>query len=90
VWRRDGRELYFRRGENDVMALPVQPGAALSWGRPTLLFSGPFTNLGFDYDVAPDGRILIIKDQTEPLPPLQLNVVVNWAAEMLSPAARPQ
>jgi Tol biopolymer transport system component len=89
VWRRDGRELYFRRND-EVLAMTIQPGSALTWSRPTVLFKGSYSNLGPDFDVAPDGRLLLLKEEAGPPPPSQLNVVVNWAAELQSRGVRPE
>ena len=82
VWRHDGRELYFRWGTR-MLALPIEPSGTLSWGKPVLLFDRPYLERQFDYDVAPDGRFVMIKfDPRELLPPA-LNVVLNWSRELL-------
>jgi eukaryotic-like serine/threonine-protein kinase len=63
-WSRDGRELFFKSGAQ-MMAVSVGSGTALEVGNPRALFSLE----GFrgarnrqQYDVAPDGRFLMIQD----------------------------
>ncbi len=82
VWRHDGQELYYRRN-NGVLAVAIQLDGGLSWGKPVLLFSGPFASGWFYFDVARDGRFLMLKASTESAPS-QLNVVLNWTTELLS------
>lgn len=46
------------------------------------MFEGPYVNVpGFSYDVAPDGRFLLIKGADE-TPVTQLNLVLNWFEEL--------
>jgi serine/threonine protein kinase len=79
-WSRDGKELFYRNGD-DVMAVPVTTTPSFSAGRPVLLFRGRYSyssGLGLaTYDVAPDGRFLMINqgDETEVRP----RVIINWA-----------
>ena len=80
TWSADGREIYFLRGRRDVFALPVRvEGANVTSGEPVHLFTTTADIL--DYDVAPDGRILIAQadDRSEQK---RLHVVVNWQSEM--------
>jgi dipeptidyl aminopeptidase/acylaminoacyl peptidase len=73
-WSSDGRELYYIAPNGTLMAVPItMKGTALEPGTPVALFQtriwGGGTNAtqGQQYDVAPDGRVLI-------------NVVTNAAA----------
>ena len=66
VWARNGRELFFWRGDQ-LMAVAVTPGPAnepLRFGTPTPLFRAPYpkgTSLAAAmYDVAPDGRFVVV------------------------------
>jgi serine/threonine-protein kinase len=90
-WSRDGRELfYFMNSGFDagaLMAVPVEPGTSLTFGRPTMLFQGnypsPNTGRGL-FDVSPDGqRFLMIKNVEggEAARP-QIVVVENWDQEL--------
>ncbi len=56
-WRRDGGELFYRRGRQ-VFSVALNTSSALRAGKPALLFEGPYVSdnvHGLDYDVAPDG-----------------------------------
>jgi hypothetical protein len=77
-----------------LVAIPVQTGATFAGGSPTILFELPSTPTATarTYDVAPDGRFLVIKfpqnDKSATAP--TLNVVLNWTAELerLTPIQR--
>ena len=70
VWSRNNRELYFVSPDQQIMAVPVESGKDFTYGRPAALFKGssyylgggPTPLNGRTYDVAPDGRFLLIKD----------------------------
>lgn len=83
VWRHDGRELFYRSGSR-MFAVPIETTRGLGWGKPTLLFERNHVVTFLDYDVAADGRFLMIKPASEEGAPVQLNVVLNWASELLS------
>jgi hypothetical protein len=88
VWSRDGRELFFR-GAKEILVIPIERGKTLSWGRPRHLFDfARATAVRHNFDVAPDGRFLVVKASPNRPPWPQLNVVVNWAAELQSRAPR--
>jgi hypothetical protein len=70
-----------------MLAVPVQSGTTLATGRPQVLFEFPMVaSLSFrPYDIAPDGRFLIIRSEqpeagggTAP----NLIVVQNWSEEL--------
>jgi hypothetical protein len=85
-WSRDGRELYFVSKGEVMMATPFDPSSGLPTGPPARLFDVPISyafgsHVPLRYDVAPDGRFLIIvRASKEPPPPLVL--VLNWQAEL--------
>ncbi len=82
LWSRDGRELFFRDGPR-VMAVDVTLGDRFTAGQPRELFSGDYmasTNK-WDYDVAPDGRFIMIKTPDEDRP-REISVVLNWFQEL--------
>jgi len=86
LWSRDGRELFYRSGEK-TMAVAISTEPELTAGKPTLLFEGLYEtgmglgpNPGSNYDVAPDGRFVVIRDQGSGL--AQINVVLNWFEEL--------
>ena len=86
LWSRDGRELFYRSGEK-MMAVAISAEPELTPGKPTLLFEGRYQpgtsggNPGSNYDVAPDGRFVMIRAE-EGSGPTQINVVLNWFEEL--------
>ena len=83
-WSRDGRELFFR-SRSRMVAVPVDMAHGFAAGKPVILFDGPYfvdQLTGLDYDVAPDGRFLMIKPSEEEQAPPRLNVVLNWVEEL--------
>jgi len=84
LWSRDGRELFYRSGEK-MMAVTISTEPELTPGKPTLLFEGRYqgqsANPSSNYDVARDGRFVMIRTEgsTEST---QINVVLNWSEEL--------
>ena len=66
-----------------MMAATVESGAELSVGTPVTLFEGHYGRYWASraYDVAPDGRFLMVKTP-EDMAPRRLNVVLNWFEEL--------
>jgi serine/threonine-protein kinase len=87
VFSASGRELFYRSGERVMSAaIPAAPDAPP--GVPALLFEGryesdPFSNDATNYDVARDGRFVMVRRDPE-RGRQQLDVVVNWL-EQLTP-----
>jgi Tol biopolymer transport system component/predicted Ser/Thr protein kinase len=77
-WAPNGRELFYRNGDK-MMAVDVLADAAFRPGPPRLLFEKAGT-----YDVAPDGRFLMIKPaaQSESVQPTEMHIIVNWFEEL--------
>ena len=90
IWSRDGRELFFATPDNrQMLAVPVQSGTTLAAGRPQALFefANMLPNAGGSrpYDIAPDGRFLIIRSgQAEAGGGTASNMVLvqNWTEEL--------
>ena len=84
VWSRDGRELFYRAGSR-FMRVSVAPGSSTT-GKPVELpisrrIAG--TGLGHPgYDVAADGRLLVVEAAETETGPRQIQVVLNWFAEL--------
>ena len=80
LWSPDGTELFYREGPA-MMAVAVDgSGPAFSAGRPVRLFEGRYLDdLARNYDLAPDGRFLMIK-LAETLD--QIHVLVNGNEEL--------
>jgi Tol biopolymer transport system component len=85
LWSADGRELFYRQG-NAVVAVAVETGAEFSFATPKVLFSGAYVQRTFDraYDVAPDGRFLMMLQGDEKTAPAPASIVVveNFAEEL--------
>jgi serine/threonine-protein kinase len=83
VWARDGSEIFYEfRGS--MVAVSIQFSPSLRTGRPHVLFKYQyaFSDFGSSYDVAPDGRFLMIlpsEDETSPRP---IHVVQGWFEEL--------
>lgn len=91
LWSRDGRWLYYwvgarGAGQGRVMRVAVhRVPKGFASGTPELVVEGPYLHPhnGRSYDVARDGRILVIKDALiAPTTPNQLVVVLNWFEEL--------
>ena len=83
-WRRDGRELYYLGADGKLMSVSIS-GPPFIAGRPVELFQTPLAvnraqpTRDRRYDVAPDGRFLmVVPSATGPAAPY--SVVVNWNA----------
>jgi eukaryotic-like serine/threonine-protein kinase len=85
VWGRNGKELFYRQGD-DMMVVDVRLGPAFEAEVPRVLFSGRYLSFPqrpeVNYSVAADGRFLMVKRDGPDDPPL--TVVVDWTQELLS------
>jgi eukaryotic-like serine/threonine-protein kinase len=80
VWSRDGRELYYLSGRQ-MMAVRIAPGPALDFATAVATFESPITHrvfLASVYDVAADGRFLMMKPVKTTTAPPGFQVFVNW------------
>jgi eukaryotic-like serine/threonine-protein kinase len=86
VWSRDGRELFYIAADGTMMAVAVSPDTAFTPSTPTKLFSAQYVlpSLARHYDVAPDGRFLVIKAAAGngAADAGRLVVVENWLEEL--------
>ena len=87
IWRRDGRELFYRAPGGQLMAVPIaagsefRPGVAVPLFKPSAALGS--LGLGTFYDVAPDGRFLINVFVERTSPPA--TVVLNWRPDAERP-----
>jgi eukaryotic-like serine/threonine-protein kinase len=83
IWSRDGSEIFYRNGD-EMMSVRFGSSGGLSAGRPVRLFKGRYSYgtaiTRASYDVARDGRFLMVKDV--PPPGGAVRVVVNWFEEL--------
>ena len=83
VWSRDGRELFFGKGDT-LFAASVTLGRTFGSGAIQPLFSGPynFDEVRVNYDVAPDGQHFVVPRSRADSAPRQLEIVLNWSEEL--------
>ncbi len=76
VWSRDGRRLFYRNGDRWMVSeLGVSRASA-----PTLVVQGPYLNVpGLSYDVARDGRLLLLRGIEGLVDASTIYVVSNFA-----------
>jgi hypothetical protein len=90
VWSRDGREVFFRRSDGAMMAVPVTTTPTLKIGNATMLFESEGYGTGARlaggggrlWDVAPDGRFLMPKEISPRVMFDRIVVVQNWSEEL--------
>jgi hypothetical protein len=85
VWGPGGRELFYMvdRGRmGSVMAVTIVPGSGFNFKAPRPAVPGQYVRHGRDtpYDVAPDGRLLLLKP--EGVVREEIVTVLNWAEEL--------
>ena len=85
-WRPDGREIIYYSSDGQLMGVPIGNGPALEIGAPVPLFEAPLLGnpalrrgYAAQFDVAPDGRLLL-NVPAEDSTPSPIHVVVNWTA----------
>ena len=88
VWRPDGTELYYLNPAGEMMAARItvvgdtpEPGAPVVLFPTRIVNGGVDTQVGRQYDVAPDGRFLINTELGGAMP---ITLIQNW-----NPEARP-
>jgi len=82
VWSRDGTQLFYRNG-SDLWAVSIGTGESVDPGLPTRVIDLRAPGKGAthtSYDVASDGRFLIIGDELQASE--ALTVVLNWTEEL--------
>ena len=87
VWARNGRELFYEDPlKGQLMAVSIQAEPELRFSAPVALFTVrefAFSSQPPSYDVAADGRFLMIRPAGNVAPGTRpLTVVLNWAEEL--------
>ena len=87
AWSKTGKELFYLDATTAMMAVPVQTGTTFSAGTPVQLFPGPWYSVQSvrPYDVAHDGKFLMIKNPGSDDPRLMsptITVVAGWTDEL--------
>jgi hypothetical protein len=81
-WSASGREVFFRQGTS-MMAADVTIGADVQIGRPHKLFEGTFLEWGAaNYDVARDGRFVMVRPASASASGRALNMRLHWVEEL--------
>jgi serine/threonine-protein kinase len=90
VWSRTGRELFYRQGDA-LMAVDVSQENGVRISRPRTLFTARFDERPSwrpNYDVARDGRFLVVRSATDPRAGSAIAVLLNWQ-NRLTPRTTP-
>jgi hypothetical protein len=88
VWAPSGKELFYEDSTGGIVAVPVESGSTFVSGVPHKLFDARDLIIGTttvrSWDVAPDGRFLMIRDAADnpghEAP--AMTVVLNWTKEL--------
>ncbi len=85
VWNRNGRELFYRIG-NEMMVVDITYQPAFSASAPHVLFTGNYEYTWGEvpnYDVSPDGRHFLMIQTVEPETNLgPIGIITNWFEEL--------
>jgi len=85
AWRRDGRELFYRTDEGDVIAVDVKPAAAFEAGAPRVLFRARIQKSFFghyDYAVTSDGQRFLVNLLSADAPAAPAaTMILNWRSK---------
>jgi Tol biopolymer transport system component len=82
AWSGDGKELYFRRGDQ-LISVAISTGPTFQVGKAEPLFESRYETIegARNYDVSGDGRSFVVVRSEGAAPLDQFNVVLNWFAE---------
>ena len=87
AWSPTSDEIYFYH-DGAMMAAKVSTETGFSVGPAEKLFDAPWEFQNDVYDVAPDGRFIVIQLADWELEPVTLHVVLNWGAEVEAKVTR--
>jgi serine/threonine-protein kinase len=90
IWSRNGNELFYRNADK-MMAVAIATQPAFHVSKPELLFEKPYWSRRFypNYDVASDGRFVMIKENEQVAGANVMNVVLHWRDELKRRATAP-
>jgi len=83
VWSRDGRELFYRNGDQMMVVSTEELATGKPPGKPLPLFTGHYaSDLLHDFDISSDGqRFLMIQEDDATARP-QFKIILNWFDEL--------
>jgi len=88
AWAANG-ELFYRTGDNKMIAVQIKTQPKLVVGKPQVLFEGGYemnnqgNRLGANYDIAADGqRFIMLKSSPQEAAVTQIILVENWLEEL--------
>jgi Tol biopolymer transport system component len=82
VWSPKGDKLFYRNGDKWMVA-SISTEPEFTARTPQVLFEGPYNNVpDLSYDVAPDGRFLVLQPKYDDSEVRELHVVTNWFDEL--------
>ncbi|MBL0172091.1 MAG: protein kinase [Gemmatimonadaceae bacterium] len=88
-WARDGKTLYFNEeGGSGMYGVPVTTGDKFSAGTPKREFTLATGTLNVTYDLAPDGRLIMLRSVGGVVRADELILVENFAEELKARAKR--
>jgi serine/threonine-protein kinase len=78
IWDRSGRHIYYRNGDS-WMQVEITTTPEFHASEPKQVLKGPYVNIpGYSYDIAPDGRFLLLKSEFQDKKVSQIEVIENW------------
>jgi Tol biopolymer transport system component len=79
-WRHDGKELYYARRDNTLIAVPIRSTAAsIDPGAARELFQTAFVGATAPFGVGSDGRFVVIRE-AEDRAVAAITLIINWPA----------
>jgi len=84
VWSRDGRHVYYVK-DGAIWVADVETEGGFRASAPRKLLAGPYilrTAPIRNFDVGPDGRLVLIRRKTDSAAPRALEVLVGWQAKL--------
>jgi Tol biopolymer transport system component len=80
-WRGDGKELFFRSSDGNLMAVDIRAGGAIELGIPAKLFSvteAGSLSTAIGYSPSADGKKFLMSIQTQTGAAEPMTAVLNW------------
>ena len=79
-WSADGRTMFYQRGQA-MMSVTVRTGSGFAFDPPVRIFGGPYSQ---DWDLARDGRFLMVKNPPDTPVANRIIVIQNWLEDLTS------